>query len=684
MFGTRREEIEKEKHINLRPFALSAAALAAGAGFCYAALYCGVHFLWSLLFFIPLVLWVLFARRGKRIRAIAYAFLCLALLGVGMGGFALRMEAYSAQTFREGEYAFVGTISELTATQEGYTRVLLTDITADGRALDGNATVYFYAYLKNGEEGMKVAFTGKLSPAGSALRYGSFRADMVLSDIKYTATCSAAPVYVGDGGNIFTSVRTRIRSVLYASLNEEEAALAYALTTGNTDGIEEGLMESVRYGGVAHIFAVSGLHIGIVYGALALLFKKLRAPRWLRLPIPLVAAFLFCGVCGFSASALRAFLICLAFAFCPVFGVRRDGIEGAGFACAIILLLNPVHLLSVGFQLSMAAYLSIVALAPAFERGTAGILRKAPVLKKPLSALAVGCAVQLGMLPVMLNSFGYVSVWGLLLNLAVLPLFSLFFPILLAAVMLSCLFPVAAPVFLFLPGKGLALFAAVFRFIDFSSLLLKGFVLSFAACVCFYLLLFLWSGRINVREGMLSPLACFLAAAVVVQAVLVNYIPPQTCRVVQMCYYDDYCCALVQTENADVLIVNGRVDSSRLQTFLFRHGAAPDAVVITAENANAVAGSLLFTPFETAYVPADVTLELRTRRTVSADAFSVDGADYRFHADGSVSVVFGDITGGFGPIGSSAAAKADFTLFPAEGRDGLIFRMESGILSVNR
>ena len=50
MFGTRREEIEKEKHINLRPFALSAAALAAGAGFCYAALYCGVHFLWSLLF----------------------------------------------------------------------------------------------------------------------------------------------------------------------------------------------------------------------------------------------------------------------------------------------------------------------------------------------------------------------------------------------------------------------------------------------------------------------------------------------------------------------------------------------------------------------------------------------------------------------------------------------------------
>ena len=682
MFGIRREEIGKERSINLRPFALGAAALSCGAGFCYAALFCGVHFLWSLLFLLPLSLLLLFTRPFRR--AAFYAFLALALLGVGMGGFALRMEGYAVQTFRAGEYSVVGTVSELTRTEEGYARVLLTDVTADGRELDGNATVYFYVPLQNGEEGMKVAFTGKLTPAGSAVRYGSFRADMVLSNIKYTATCSDSPLYAGDGGNLFTAVRTRLRTVLYDNLGEEEAGLAYALTTGNADGIGEGLLESVRYGGVAHIFAVSGLHIGIVFGSLSFLLQKLRAPRWLRLSFPLLCSFLFCGVCGFSASSLRAFFLCFAFSLCPLFGVRRDGIEGAGFACGVILFLDPVHLLSVGFQLSAAAYISIVALAPALQRLGAGITGRIPFLKKPLDSLAVTCAAQAGVLPVMLNAFGYVSVWGLLLNLVVLPLFSLGFPLLLAGILLSCLFPPAAPVLLFLPALGLRLFAVFFRFSDFSSPLLKGFSLSFAACVCFYLLLLVCSGGVNVRGGLRAPVACFLAAAVLVQAGLVNHIPSGVCRIAQMCYYGDYCCALVQTADMDVLIVNGETSSSRLQTFLFLHGAKPDAVVIAAENANAVAGSLLFTSFETVYVPAGVDVALQNRGTVSSDSFSVDGAAYRFFADGSLSISYAGVTGAFGAVGSAASADASFSLFPAEGRDGLIFRIESGILSMSR
>lgn len=305
-------------------------------------------------------------------------------------------------------------------------------------------------------------------------------------------------------------------------------------------------------------------------------------------------------------------------------------------------------------------------------------------MKKPLSAIAFTCAVQIGVLPVMLNSFGYVSLWGLLLNLAVLPLFPVYFPVLLAGVLLACLLPFAAPAILFLPAIGLRIFAAFFRFTDFSSLLLKGFSLSFAACVCFYLFLLFLSGRINAKDALLPPVACFLAAAVFVQASLVNCIPPRTCRIAQMCYYDDYCCALVQTENADVLIVNGQTSSSRLQTFLFLHGAKPDAVIIVAENANAVAGSLLFTEFETVYVPSDVRVELQLRRTVSADTFVIDGAAYRFFADSSLSVSYAGITGAFGPIGATAAADSDFSLFSAEGRDGLIFRIESGILSVSR
>ena len=677
MFRVHKEGDTEEDFVNLRPFAVGAAALATGAGFCYAALFCGVHFLYALLFLLPLGMILVFARRKRR--AAVYVFLFLALFGVGMGGLALRMESYGAQQFREGEYALSGEISELTETEDGYARVLLTDVSADGRELDGNVTVYFYASLKNGEEGMRISFTGDLSPAGSALRYGVFRADMVLGNIKYTATCSASPVYEGAGGDLFTAVRTGIRGALYGSLPEEEAALAYALTTGYTDGIEEGLMESVRYGGVAHVFAVSGMHIGVFYGALAFLLKKMRAPKWLSVPLPLVAAFLFCGVCGFSSSAMRAFMTCAATAVCTLIGIRRDGIEAAGFACGVILLADPVYLLSLGFQLSAAAYIAIVALAPAAEKCFSPLSRRVPLLRKPLSAVAVMLAVQLCLLPVMLNAFGYVSVWGILLNLAALPLFTFYFPFLLAGVLLACLFPAAASVILFLPAAALSLFALFFRAADFSSLLVKGFSFGFAAAVAFYLLLLLWSGRVNARGQTASALACFLAAFVFVSGLLTNYVPPQTCRVVQMCYYGDYCCALVQTENADVLLVNGEVSSSRLQTFLFLHGAAPDAVVILSDTANAVAGSLLFTDFRVAYVPSDVTLSLRDRETVSADAFSVDGVDYVFRPSGQLFLSYAGVTGVF----NGTAASADFSLFAAEPRDGLIFTIERGILSVS-
>ncbi len=149
MFRVHKEGDTEEDFVNLRPFAVGAAALATGAGFCYAALFCGVHFLYALLFLLPLGMILVFARRKRR--AAVYVFLFLALFGVGMGGLALRMESYGAQQFREGEYALSGEISELTETEDGYARVLLTDVSADGRELDGNVTVYFYASLKNGE-----------------------------------------------------------------------------------------------------------------------------------------------------------------------------------------------------------------------------------------------------------------------------------------------------------------------------------------------------------------------------------------------------------------------------------------------------------------------------------------------------------------------------------------------------
>ena len=658
--------------INLRPLALSAAALATGAGFCYASLFHGVSLLFALLTLIPFAVYVIVAK--KKVKAMLCFFLALTFLGLGMGGFALRIESYHSQAFSEGEYVLTGEIAHFTE-GENFAKLVLKDVSVDGESLDGNVQANLYLPYRQGKEGMKIRFTATLKPLGSAYRYHVFHAERVLENIKYTATLQEIPVVIGEGSNPFTLVRNQIKAVLYDNLSKDQASVAYAMTTGNSDGIEEGLLTSVRYGGVAHLFAVSGSHIGIVYGALSYLFKRLKTPKAVSILLSLTAAFLFSGVCGFSPSSLRAFFICFTQAVCSLLSVRADGMEGAGFSCGMILLLNPVYLFSIGFQLSMAAYIAIVTLAPSLQRLCKPVYAKIPFLKEPVNSVLIMFSVQLFLFPVMLNAFGYVSVWGLLLNLFILPLFSLYFPILLTGVLLSCIFPAAAFIILFLPGGILSLFIEFFAAVDFSTLLVQGFFFGTIAVVAFYSILLLLSGRINIKIRQTMPLACLLSFIIFADVFLGGFSLPVECRITQNCYYDNFCCALIETKEANVLLVNQKANFSRVQNFLFSQGKDLDAIIISAEDVNACANSVLALPVQKIYVRSGETLEVRTKEVVAEDAFSIGGVQYNFKRDNALSFAFGGYTGVF----NATAHGEDFSLFPSEERDGLIFTINRGI-----
>ncbi len=594
----------------------------------------------------------------------------------------MRIESYHAQTLAAGEYTLTGEIEECTV-GETYCRLTLKEVTADKKELDGKVSATLYIDGSQAKEGMIIRFRARVEPMGKAYRYNAFRADMVLGNIKYSAFSSATPVIENYAKNLFTFARNRVKEVLYDNLSAEQASLAYALTTGNTQGIEEGLLTSVRYGGVAHLFAVSGLHIGVVYAALAFLCKKLKTPKIVQALLPIAFTFLFSGVCGFSASSLRAFFICAAVAVCSLLGLRADGVEGAAFACGLILLLNPVYLFSLGFQLSAAAYTAIVLFSPALQRLFAPVYRKYSRLKTPLQSLAVMLSVQFFLFPVMLNAFGYVSVWGLLLNLLMIPLFSLYFPLLLAGVLLSCLFPTAAFVILFLPAAALSVFAAFFYAVDFSALIIKGFSLGMVGLFSFFALLLSLSGRLNIKgksNAFFSPISCFLAALVAFDVFAFSLLPADDCRVIQSTYYDDFCCALMQTEEADILLINGKINAARVQTLLYRHGARLNAVIVAAENKTTAVNSVLGLPFETLYINGEENLHLRTKQVVTQRDFSLGGIRFSFADTDTVVFTYQGVKGVFNGTGYAA----DFTLFSEEARDGLIFRINRGILSVSR
>ena len=132
-----------------------------------------------------------------------------------------------------------------------------------------------------------------------------------------------------------------------------------ALLLGEKSLAEPDTLEVFRRGGCLHVFAVSGLHVGLLAGILGALLRLLRVRpqvgRWLLLL--LVGGYVL--VTGLAAPALRAFLLLAAVLFGLILRRRPTLMNAWCFAALFLLLLRPSQLYQAGFQLSFAIYAAI-------------------------------------------------------------------------------------------------------------------------------------------------------------------------------------------------------------------------------------------------------------------------------------------------------------------------------------
>ena len=144
---------------------------------------------------------------------------------------------------------------------------------------------------------------------------------------------------------------------------EQEQAIAAALVLGVTDAIDTDLQSAYAASGAMHVLAVSGLHVGIIYGILLFLLKPLNRfswSRWLVAGISLCCLWGFAFVTGLSPSVLRAVTMFSFVAIARPFGQRTNIYNTLAASAFVLLLYNPYLIMSVGFQLSYLAVLGIV------------------------------------------------------------------------------------------------------------------------------------------------------------------------------------------------------------------------------------------------------------------------------------------------------------------------------------
>lgn len=189
------------------------------------------------------------------------------------------------------------------------------------------------------------------------------------------------------------------------------AALMRGVLFGDTFGLDKELIEVFKVNGVLHVFAASGSNIAFVLVLAWALFFFL--PSKARAITCLVSIWFYASICGFNPPIVRAAILASAALSGRIFSRHVSGIRWLMFAGVILFLINPLYLQDISFQLSFAASLGIIILAPALSA-------LKPFIKMPFelrTLLCLGLGAQIMALPILLTVFHRVSLLGLLSNL---------------------------------------------------------------------------------------------------------------------------------------------------------------------------------------------------------------------------------------------------------------------------
>ncbi|MFC2630560.1 MAG: ComEC/Rec2 family competence protein [Porphyromonas sp.] len=306
-------------------------------------------------------------------------------------------------------------------------------------------------------------------------------------------------------------LRDRLAERLLAtSLRTETKRLLLGMTLGLVSHDAEGraLRQSFARGGVAHLLAVSGFHLAVVVGAVALLLgalPKLRRRERLRWTLLLVVAWTFTLISGCSVPTLRASGMLTLYAGGRILRRPTSFTEVLALPALLQLACSPLSLFSASFLLTYLALVSI----RLFYRPIWGMLAKLqhPLMRYLWGCLALSLAVQPLLFPLSLYLFGTSSLSYLWTTLLVLPLATLLIPVgLLLMLVLSLGFVPPMPI-LGLMDQGASLLYEGVAWAEGLPLLQVHLPLSLPLLVSYYALLALLLLLVSALRDKPTPIA---------------------------------------------------------------------------------------------------------------------------------------------------------------------------------
>lgn len=282
--------------------------------------------------------------------------------------------------------------------------------------------------------GLRVMLTGHLSPPAGPVEPGGFDFQRHAWFARLGAIGYARTPLVGasepEGGLGVFRLRMAASARIQAVLGGDVGGFAAAITTGDRSAISQEALDALRASNLAHLLAISGLHMGLMSGVV---FAALRIalalvpPLVLRVPArsiaaggALFAAAWYLALSGGNVATQRAFVMVAVALFALMIGRRAISLRGVAIAATIVLVLRPEALMGPGFQMSFAATTALVAV---FGWIRDGKVRIGPRWLQPVLAVVMSSAVAgFATAPIAAAHFNAIAQYGLLANLACVPL----------------------------------------------------------------------------------------------------------------------------------------------------------------------------------------------------------------------------------------------------------------------
>ncbi len=276
------------------------------------------------------------------------------------------------------------------------------------------------------EHGDFICVQGTLYPHIPATNRGQFDADLYYSCRNEDAVIYAdyAEIIKKDAEDsllikvkrLLFFIRGKLRQELSEILPEKQSGVMKAMLLGEKDFVDDEIMELYSNNGIAHILAISGLHVSLIGMGLYRLVLKLTGILKAAIIITVTVMLMYGILTGFSVSTVRAVIMLTVLLFAHFAGRVYDAPSALALAAIIILIYQPMYIYDCGFKLSFTAVMGIL---------TANtLIKKLSIRSGIFKSFFISGFAQLFTMPVVMADFMFVTPYSIIINMIILPLMS--------------------------------------------------------------------------------------------------------------------------------------------------------------------------------------------------------------------------------------------------------------------